>query len=191
MKSLLILIAGPVRSGTHNRAELIDANLNNMAQVALRVYQKGHIPVVGEWLALPIAKAAGSTEIGDAISEEYLYPVAHRVISRCDAILRMPGESRGADLDIEEGKKGGCRFTTAWRRSRTGNPRGTRCAVQAAQRLMITAATARPRRARRWSPRAPPGESASRIHRRIPMVLADSAPSGRDGQRCSFRRQAQ
>lgn len=107
MKSLLILIAGPVRSGTHNRAELIDANLNNMAQVALRVYQKGHIPVVGEWLALPIAKAAGSTEIGDAISEEYLYPVAHRVISRCDAILRMPGESRGADLDIEEGKKGG------------------------------------------------------------------------------------
>lgn len=122
MKSLLILIAGPVRSGTDNRAELIDANLNNMAQVALRVYQKGHIPVVGEWLALPIAKAAGSTEMGDAISEEYLYPVAHRLISRCDAILRMPGESRGADLDIEEGKKGGCRFTTAWRRSRTGNP---------------------------------------------------------------------
>lgn len=35
------------------------------------------------------------------------YPVAHRLISRCDAILRMPGESRGADLDIEEGKKRG------------------------------------------------------------------------------------
>ena len=162
MKNLLILIAGPVRSGTHNRAELIDANLNNMAQVALRVYQKGHIPVVGEWLALPIAKAAGSTEIGDAISEEYLYPVAHRLISRCDAILRLPGESRGADLDIEEGSG-----------------------------LKITAATARPRRARRWSPRAPPGESASRIHRRIPMVLADSAPFDRDDQRCSFPRQAQ
>ena len=107
MQSLLILIAGPVRSGTDNRAELIEANLHNMAQVALRVYQKGHIPVVGEWLALPIAKAAGSTEIGDAISEEYLYPVAHRLISRCDAILRIPGESRGADLDIEEGKKRG------------------------------------------------------------------------------------
>jgi hypothetical protein len=106
MKSLLILIAGPVRSGTHNRAELIDANLNNMAQVALRVYQKGHIPVVGEWLALPIAKAAGSTEIGDAISEEYLYPVAHRVISRCDAILRMPGESRERIWILRRAKKG-------------------------------------------------------------------------------------
>lgn len=94
MQSLLILIAGPVRSGTNNRAELIEANLHNMAQVALHVYQKGHIPVVGEWLALPVAKAAGSKTIGDAISEEYLYPVAHRLISRCDAILRMPGESR-------------------------------------------------------------------------------------------------
>ena len=105
MKSSLILIAGPVRSGTNNRPELIDANLNNMAQVALSVYQKGHIPVVGEWLALPVAKAAGSKKIGDPISEEYLYPVAHRLISRCNAILRMPGESKGADLDIQEGEK--------------------------------------------------------------------------------------
>lgn len=105
MKSSLILIAGPVRSGTNNRPELIEANLDNMAQVALSIYRKGHVPVVGEWLALPVAKAAGSNEIGDPISEEYLYPVAHRLISRCDAILRMPGESRGADLDIEEGKK--------------------------------------------------------------------------------------
>ena len=113
MQSLLILIAGPVRSGTNNRAELIEANLHNMAQVALRVYQKGHIPVVGEWLALPVAKAAGSKAIGDAISEEYLYPVAHRLISRCDAILRMPGESRGADLDIEEGKKRGLAIYSA------------------------------------------------------------------------------
>ncbi|MDU4314917.1 MAG: NUDIX hydrolase, partial [Klebsiella michiganensis] len=31
MQSLLILIAGPVRSGTNNRAELIEANLHNMA----------------------------------------------------------------------------------------------------------------------------------------------------------------
>jgi hypothetical protein len=31
-----------------------------MAQVALNIYRKGHIPVIGEWLALPLAKAAGS-----------------------------------------------------------------------------------------------------------------------------------
>lgn len=105
MKSCLILVAGPVRSGTNDRPELIAANLNAMAQVALNIYRKGHIPVIGEWLALPLAKAAGSKETGDPISEEFLYPVAHRLISRCDAILRIPGESRGADLDVEEGKK--------------------------------------------------------------------------------------
>lgn len=75
--------------------------------VALNIYRKGHIPVIGEWLALPLAKAAGSKETGDPISEEFLYPVAHRLISRCDAILRIPRESRGADLDVEEGKKEG------------------------------------------------------------------------------------
>ncbi|ATM06943.1 MULTISPECIES: NUDIX hydrolase [Raoultella] len=107
MKSCLILVAGPVRSGTNNHPELIAANLDAMAQVALSIYRKGHIPVIGEWLALPIAKAAGSKETGDPISEEFLYPVAHRLISRCDAILRIPGESRGADLDVEEGKKRG------------------------------------------------------------------------------------
>lgn len=191
MQSLLILIAGPVRSGTDNRAELIEANLHNMAQVALRVYQKGHIPVVGEWLALPVAKAAGSKEIGDAISEEYLYPVAHRLISRCDAILRIPGESRGADLDIEEGKKGDCRFTTAWRRSRSGNQPLPAAPFRPRSGLMITAATARRRRVRRWNRRGPLCESASRIRRQRPTVLADSAPSDTAGQRCSFRRQAQ
>ena len=72
MKSCLILVAGPVRSGTNDRPELIAANLNAMAQVALNIYRKGHIPVIGEWLALPLAKAAGSKETGDPISEEFL-----------------------------------------------------------------------------------------------------------------------
>ena len=51
MKSCLILVAGPVRSGTNDRPELIAANLNAMAQVALNIYRKGHSPVIGEWLA--------------------------------------------------------------------------------------------------------------------------------------------
>jgi len=61
-------------------------------------------PVIGEWLALPLAAAAGSREIGDEISEAYLYPVAHRLINSCDAILRMPGISNGADNDVRVGK---------------------------------------------------------------------------------------
>lgn len=69
---MLILIAGPVRSGTNGDAALIDANLAQMNRMALEVYQRGHTPVIGEWLALPLAAAAGSTRIGDAISEAFL-----------------------------------------------------------------------------------------------------------------------
>jgi hypothetical protein len=34
----------------------------------------------------------------------YQYPVAHRLLERCDALLRVPGESRGADMDVERAR---------------------------------------------------------------------------------------
>ena len=55
---------------------------------------------MGEWLALPIIHAAGGKAHGDAVFESFQYPVAARLIERCDAILRIPGDSRGADLDV-------------------------------------------------------------------------------------------
>jgi hypothetical protein len=59
------------------------------------------MPMVGEWVSLPLARAAGSERIGDDISEHFLYPAARRLIERCDAVLRIPGESKGADGDVE------------------------------------------------------------------------------------------
>ena len=56
--------------------------------------------MIGEWLAFPLATAAGSQKVGDAISEAYLYPVAHRLLTRCDAVLRLEGASMGADNDV-------------------------------------------------------------------------------------------
>ncbi|WP_343550545.1 NUDIX hydrolase [Pantoea sp.] len=97
---MLILIAGPVRSGTNGDEALIHINMKKLDEMALQVYQKGHTPVIGEWLALPLASAAGSQKIGDEISESFLYPVAHRLIHCCDAILRTPGASNGADNDV-------------------------------------------------------------------------------------------
>jgi len=97
MKAQLILIAGPYRSGTDGNAQRIADNLQRLEQAALEVYQRGHVPVIGEWLALPLAAAAGSTRHDDAISEEYLYPVAHRLIAQCQAVYRIEGVSAGAD----------------------------------------------------------------------------------------------
>ena len=110
---MLILIADPVRSGTNGDPALIDANLAKMNRMALEVYQRGHTPVIGEWLALPLAAAAGSTRIGDEISEKFLYPVAHRLIACCDAILRMPGASQGADNDVRLGESLGLTIFTS------------------------------------------------------------------------------
>lgn len=99
-RALLVLIAGPYRSGTGDDPSRIQENLDRLEAAALQVYAAGHIPLIGEWVALPLAKQAGSNRLGDAISESYLYPVAHRLLSRCEAVFRIPGESKGADQDV-------------------------------------------------------------------------------------------
>jgi hypothetical protein len=34
-----------------------------------------------------------------------LYPTAQRLLQHCDAVLRLPGESAGADLDVATAKR--------------------------------------------------------------------------------------
>jgi hypothetical protein len=52
-------------------------------------------------------KQAGSLKLGDEISEQYLYPVASRLLERCDAVLRIEGESKGADEDLRLARERG------------------------------------------------------------------------------------
>ncbi|HVS92827.1 MAG TPA: hypothetical protein VHE59_12375 [Mucilaginibacter sp.] len=106
---MTILIAGPYRSGTNDDPVLMQQNLDRLNEVALQIFRAGHIPLIGEWLALPLLEAAGSKSAGDEIYQEISYPVAHRVIAKCDAILRIPGESKGADQDIEVARRLGIR----------------------------------------------------------------------------------
>ena len=68
---------------------------------AKRALAESHLQVFSEWLALPLLKTAGSTKAGDEIYQEISYPVAHRLITKCDAILRIPGASKGADNDVK------------------------------------------------------------------------------------------
>ncbi|KVL17027.1 hypothetical protein [Burkholderia sp. MSMB1826] len=100
MTPRLVLVAGPYRSGTDGDPARIAANLHRLEAAALAVYRRGHVPMIGEWVSLPLAAAAGSTQIGDAIGETFLYPAAHRLLRRCDAVLRIDGVSRGADADV-------------------------------------------------------------------------------------------
>src|SRR5262245_56765122 len=100
MKPLLILIAGPNRSGTSDEPDKLAANLAVLEEAAWPIFQAGHIPMIGEWVALPVLRGAGSTRIGDAVSEQVLYTAAERLLRHCDAVLRLPGDSTGADRDV-------------------------------------------------------------------------------------------
>jgi len=97
---MLILIAGPYRSGTNDDKTLMQQNLNNLEAVSLPLFRKGHIPMIGEWVALPLIQLAGSKKPGDEAWEEIQYPAAHRLLERCDAVFRIKGESKGADEDV-------------------------------------------------------------------------------------------
>ena len=97
---MLILIAGPYRSGTNDDSTLMQQNLRKLEAVALPLFRKGHTPMIGEWVALPLIKLAGSTKPGDEAWEEIQYPVAHSLLKKCDAVLRLQGASKGADEDV-------------------------------------------------------------------------------------------
>ena len=86
--SLMILIAAPYRSGTGDDPAKMAATVQAMEALALPLFRAGHIPVVGEWFALPPVAVAGSTRAGDAPFNEIFHPIAERLLTRCDAVLR-------------------------------------------------------------------------------------------------------
>jgi ADP-ribose pyrophosphatase len=98
---MMILIAGPYRSGTNGDPALIARNVEAMEACVMPLYRAGHLPVLGEWLALPTVRLAGSMCEGDAVFDEVFHPHAQRLLARCDAVLRIGGASAGADLMVD------------------------------------------------------------------------------------------
>lgn len=95
-KPMMILIAGPYRSGTGDDPEKISANVHLMESF-----------VLGEWLALPLVRLAGSTKLGDQPFNEIFHPIAERLLAKCAAVLRIGGASQGADLMGDVARKKG------------------------------------------------------------------------------------
>lgn len=98
-QSMMILIAGPYRSGTGDDPDKMAANLARLEGAAWPIFQKGHVPMIGEWAALPTLRGAGGGAPGSAVYDAVMHPTAHRLIQKCDGILRLPGASAGADND--------------------------------------------------------------------------------------------
>ena len=94
--SLLVLVAGPYRSGTNGEPERLAANVRAMNEVALDVFRAGHLPITGEALALPLIELAGEQAF-----DEIFHPIARRLVARCDGVLRIGGASTGADEMVQ------------------------------------------------------------------------------------------
>jgi hypothetical protein len=99
-KPLMILIAGPYRSGTGDDPALLSANLHALEAAAWPVFRSGHVPMIGEWVALPVLSSAGAAGLADPLAEQVMYPTAERLLQHCDGVLRLPGASTGADQDV-------------------------------------------------------------------------------------------
>ncbi len=99
-RPMMILIAGPYRSGTGDDPGLMAANLSRLEAAAWPIFRAGHVPMIGEWVALPVLSSAGAAGPLDPLAEQVMYPTAQRLLAHCDAVLRLPGASTGADQDV-------------------------------------------------------------------------------------------
>jgi len=104
---MLILVAGPYRSGTDDDPVLMARNLARLEEASWPIFRSGHIPVIGEWVALPVLRAAGADGVSHPLAERVLYPTAQRLLQHCDAVLRLPGASTGADQDVAIARRRG------------------------------------------------------------------------------------
>ena len=103
---LMILVAGPYRSGTDGDPARIQANVDAMTRTALALYRRGHLPVMGEWFALPLIEAAVAD--GDSAADAdaaIFHPLAETILARCDGCLRIGGPSAGADRMVATARR--------------------------------------------------------------------------------------
>ena len=97
---MMILIAGPYRSGTGDDPAKMAANLDRLEAAAWPLFEKGHVPMIGEWVALPVLRGGGGGPVGGDLYDKVMHPTAGRLLQLCGGVLRLPGASAGADNDV-------------------------------------------------------------------------------------------
>jgi hypothetical protein len=92
-----IMVGGPYSTGAQSAAERA-ANLQRLNEAAVAIFRKGHVPIIGVNLALPMIEAAGHDAA--AAEAEIMMPLSLALAEHCDAFLRIGGASVGADREM-------------------------------------------------------------------------------------------
>jgi hypothetical protein len=94
-KRMWIMVAGPYRTGSSDPAAWA-RNLGRLNQAAYAIFRKGHVPIIGVNLALPVIESAVPESY-----DEIMSGLSLSLTERCDAVLRIDGVSKGADDEVE------------------------------------------------------------------------------------------
>lgn len=95
---MIIGVAGPYSAATTAERQ---ENLDRMNQAAVRLLEKGHIPLIGVNAALPVVEQGGAIDRYKAIMD-----ISMAVIDTCEALLLLaesPGANRERDLVLRKG----------------------------------------------------------------------------------------
>lgn len=96
-----IMISHPYRSMSDD-TEVWARNLRSMNEIAVQVWELGHVPIIGVNAALPVIEAAGMDRYDDI-----MMPLALSLLDRCDAVLRVGGYSKGAEQEADKARATG------------------------------------------------------------------------------------
>ena len=96
-----IMVSGPYTSGGADTARRA-ANLNALNEAAVALFRRGHVPMIGVNVALPMVEAAGPE-----CFDEIMMPMSLAVAERCDAVLRIGGPSGGAEDEVASFRRRG------------------------------------------------------------------------------------
>lgn len=76
-----------------------------MQEAALTLFDAGHIPVIGEWFAQAMAALPACGAAFDDLFE----PMAERLLTRVDGVLRLDGMSAFSDALVRMARSQGLR----------------------------------------------------------------------------------
>lgn len=85
---------------------IVGADPELMEWAALSLFRAGHIPVLGQWYSPLASSDEGRAEDGVYEIDD---PVGPRLLTRCDAVLRVDGHAPETDLLVNTARARGLR----------------------------------------------------------------------------------
>lgn len=85
------------------------ADVSSMREASLRLFEAGHMPVMGEWFREPLVSRSEFDRVDDETFHLIVHPLSERLLARCDALLRVGGPSASGDAIVALARARGLR----------------------------------------------------------------------------------